>query len=711
MLYQRALPVILAPNRNIWRLEGSRRAAVLIDGANYFGALREALLQARSTVFIIGWDLDSRTRLVGESGRANDGYPEGFVDLLTALVNERPQLTVHLLVWDHSVLYALERELFPIVALGWLTPRRIRFCLDEDLPAGASHHQKIVVVDDAVAFCGGLDVTIRRWDTTKHRLDDVRRVDPAGVPYRPFHDVQAVVDGDAACALAELARERWMRGACERAAAVRPVGDPWPASVMPDFGGIDVGIARTAPAYEETQEVREVEALFFDAIDRATRTIYIENQFLTASRLAQHLARRMQQQPELEVVLIVPKAHHSWLETHVMRAGRVRFMRIIEAAGMAQRVALLCPYVTDGERSIDVMVHSKVMVVDDVLLRVGSANLNNRSIALDTECDLAIEAKTPDECRSIERMRNRLLGHHCGVTPLEVSASLARTNSLIASARTLTRNGHRLQPVDDRDVEPSTVLTLESLADPERPIPPPTFLQTFVGERPGARRLGSLAKIIATGILILAVVFAWRFTPLSALAQPDNIRQWLLDIAEIPWAPLIVLAIFILGGLVVFPVMLLIAATAAAFGPWLGFALAGIGAIASAMVTYGIGAAIGREAVETVMGPRLHRVRRSIAERGVLAVAAIRLVPIAPFTLVNLVAGASKIPFVDYLFGTIIGMAPGLILMSALGHQLWSIVSEPTLTNILLFTLAVLAWLTVSIGAQALLLRWRRRST
>ena len=125
----------------------------------------------------------------------------------------------------------------------------------------------------------------------------------------------------------------------------------------------------------------------------------------------------------------------------------------------------------------------------------------------------------------------------------------------------------------------------------------------------------------------------------------------------------------------------------------------------------GIGAVIGREAVETVMGPRLHRVRRSIAERGVLAVAAIRLVPIAPFTLVNVVAGASKIPFVDYLVGTIIGMAPGLILMSALGHQLWSIVSEPTLTNILLFTLAVLAWLTVSIGAQALLLRWRRRST
>ncbi len=143
------------------------------------------------------------------------------MDFLTVLVNERPQLTVHLLVWDYSVLYALEREPFPTISLGWRTPRRIRFCLDEDLPAGASHHQKIVVVDDAIAFCGGLDITIRRWDTAEHRLDEARRVDPAGVPYRPFHDVQAVVDGAAAQALAELARERWMRGACERTPPVR----------------------------------------------------------------------------------------------------------------------------------------------------------------------------------------------------------------------------------------------------------------------------------------------------------------------------------------------------------------------------------------------------------------------------------------------------------------------------------------------------------
>jgi phospholipase D1/2 len=132
-------------------------------------------------------------------------------------------------------------------------------------------------------------------------------------------------------------------------------------------------------------------------------------------------------------------------------------------------------------------------------------------------------------------------------------------------------------------------------------------------------------------------------------------------------------------------VLLLIAATAAAFGPWLGFAYASTGAITSAIVTYGVGAAIGRDALENAFGPRLNRVRRSIVERGVLTVAAARLVPIAPFTLVNLVAGASNVRFADFVLGTIRGMAPGITMMSALGYQIWSIVSEPTVTNLMIF--------------------------
>src|SRR5689334_963991 len=186
---------IFETGRNAWCVARADHAAVLIDAARYFAALREALKQAQCCVFIIGWDLDSRTQLVGDDF-VPDGWPVTLRAFLTRLVHEQPQLTVYLLAWDYAVLYALEREPFPSFKLGWNTPARVRFRLDNALPVGASHHQKIVVIDDSVAFSGGLDLTIRRWDTSAHEIDEPRRVDPAGVAYRPFHDVQMMVDGD-----------------------------------------------------------------------------------------------------------------------------------------------------------------------------------------------------------------------------------------------------------------------------------------------------------------------------------------------------------------------------------------------------------------------------------------------------------------------------------------------------------------------------------
>src|SRR5262245_35082417 len=198
--------MILQPGRNVWRVERAPRAAVLVDAAACFGAVRQAFLKARRTIFIVGWDIHSRTRLVGEEGKADDGYPEALSDFLSALVRERPELSVCLLLWDYSVLYAMEREPFPTLALQWSTPRQVRFCLDGAVPIGSAQHQKLIVVDDAIAFTGGLDLTIRRWDTSAHRIGDRHRVDPTGRPYRPFHDVHALVDGAAARALADLVR-------------------------------------------------------------------------------------------------------------------------------------------------------------------------------------------------------------------------------------------------------------------------------------------------------------------------------------------------------------------------------------------------------------------------------------------------------------------------------------------------------------------------
>ena len=275
------------PGRNTWRIEHARRAAVLIDAGAFFGAVRAALLQARRNVFIIGWDLDSRTRLVGEDCERMTAGRTRCANSSPAWSTSGRDLTVHLLAWDFAVLYALEREPFPSLKLGWNTPARMRFRLDNALPLGASHHQKIIVVDDALAFSGGLDLTIRRWDTCRHDLDNPHRRDPAGaalpsVPRRPD-------DG------------RRRRGARARRACARALGTRHRRACvrrLADDRGRRALAARrrrrTSPmstsrsrarcrSTRTSTEVREVEALFYDMIARAERTIYIENQFLTCT--------------------------------------------------------------------------------------------------------------------------------------------------------------------------------------------------------------------------------------------------------------------------------------------------------------------------------------------------------------------------------------------------------------------------------------------
>ena len=143
--------MLFTPDRNVWRVDRAERAAVLIDAGTYFGALREALLKAQSTVFMLGWDLDSRTRLVGESGKADDGLSRRLRRLSHRAGRAATAVSPSIcLMWDYSVLYAIERELFPVFAGLAHADGGSDICLDDELPLGASHHQKVVVVDDAV---------------------------------------------------------------------------------------------------------------------------------------------------------------------------------------------------------------------------------------------------------------------------------------------------------------------------------------------------------------------------------------------------------------------------------------------------------------------------------------------------------------------------------------------------------------------------------
>jgi phosphatidylserine/phosphatidylglycerophosphate/cardiolipin synthase-like enzyme/uncharacterized membrane protein YdjX (TVP38/TMEM64 family) len=668
--------------------------------------VRAALRKAERTVFIIGWDIDSRCRLVGDDCEPDDGLPAHFSEFLSALVSARPELMVHLLLWDYSMVYALERELFPTLSLHWNTPRQVRLCLDDDLPLGASQHQKIIVVDDAVAFSGGLDLTIRRWDTSDHTPDNPKRVDPAGQPYAGFHDVQALVDGPAAQSLAALARARWAHASLDFPTDITPIGDPWPDHVEPDLRDVSVGIARTVPASDGQHEVREVEALFHDSIRAARRMIYIENQFVTCTKVAEQFARTLRERPELEAVIVAPRRYHSWIESRAMRGGRIQFINLLREAGVANRMRLVGPEVQGGGQTFDTMVHSKVCVIDDCLLRIGSANLNNRSMGTDTECDLAFEAADAKQRAQIAHVRNRLLADHCGATAADIARAVHDTGSLIGAAEAVSRNGHRLRAIDDGRIEDVST-TISDLADPDRPLEP-EFTIGGVRTRLSRLQMFTLLKIAFATILVLALPLAWQYTPLSQLAAPDAVRSTLLRLADNHWTPFAVVAVYIVAGLLAFPVTVLIAVTAATFGPLAGFVYASAGALASALVVYGIGVWAGKDAVRDLLGPRLDRIRRRIVAKGVIAVAMIRLVPVAPFTLVNLVAGASQIRLHDYVIGTILGMAPGLVVMSALGHQVFQILTQPTAGNVALLGACILGWIALSLGIQFVVSKIRR---
>ena len=690
----------------MWRVERAARAAVLIDAAAFFDAVRRAFLQAERRIFIAGWDIDSRTRLVGEGNCADDGFSPMLAEFLSEIVANKPSLEVYLLLWDFSLNYAAERELFPRLSLQWQTPPRVTLCMDNAVPFGSSQHQKLIVVDDALAFSGGLDVTVRRWDSSDHAADNPERVDASGQPYPPFHDVQMMVDGEAAQALAQLVRRRWCN-AHGSEPPVEPCGDPWPQGFEPQFTDVQIGIARTQPEFGSQEQVKEVETLFLDSIDRAERSIYIENQFMTAMPVAERLALRLRERPALELVAVEPKDYDSWVVSRTLGAERARFHRMLEEAG-GDRVRLVYPAVRQGGARADTMVHSKVMIVDDRFLRVGSANLNNRSMGADTECDLAIEARDESERAAIVDIHHRLLGDHCGVSADAVARQM-QPGSLVAAVDRLSGNGHRLCRIESAEPEPSELAeVVTGLIDPEKPL---ASSRTWTRVREALSGRTPVIAILLLAAVILAGTVVWSSTAASGLVTRENIQGFLTSVAESGWAPLWVLAIYVTGGLIAFPVVVLIAATAATFGPLFGFAYALIGVLASALVTFFIGASVGRNAVRSLLGTRWDRARRAIDRRGILAIAAIRMVPVAPFSLINLIAGASSISVLDYLAGTLIGMLPGLIAMSVLGYQITALVTDFSARNFALLLAGIVGWLALAWSAQARVGRERGRAS
>jgi len=202
-----------------------------------------------------------------------------------------------------------------------------------------------VVIDDRIAFVGGIDLSRWRWDSNAHKADDPRRIDPNGKPYPPFHDLMMLVEGDAARRLGDLARKRWR---CAHGWRIKPVknqqADPWPDLVKPGIKQQSIAIARTEPAFKEQQAVNEIRQLYLDAIAAASHSIYIENQYFTASCLANALCESLSNEEGPQVVLVLPLKTGGWLEQVTMDVLRARLLkRLAERGTVAVSLLRLVP--------------------------------------------------------------------------------------------------------------------------------------------------------------------------------------------------------------------------------------------------------------------------------------------------------------------------------------------------------------------------------
>lgn len=463
---------ILRAGDTCWTIARADRAAVIIDAADYFATVRAAIRKARHSVLLIGWDFD--TRLALDRPDDDAGVPNTLGKLLDWAVRQQPGLQIHVLRWNLGAINALGRGTTPLAILDWMTDDRIHFKLDAAHPAGSAHHQKIVVIDDALAFCGGIDMTGDRWDTREHLDRHPLRVRPTTRrPYPPWHDVSTAVDGRAAQALGELARERWRRATGETLTPPTPT-EVWPDGLTPLFRDVDVAIARTAPEHEGRPGVHEIEALYLQAIRSVRHTLYIESQYFASRTIADAMAERLSEPDGPEIVLVNPEAAQGWLEEEVMGASRAMLLDRIARADRHGRFRLYTPVTAKGQ---PIYVHAKVMVVDDRLLKIGSSNLNNRSMGFDTECDLALET-APDMAEdhavraSILSLRNDLVSEHLGVTQDALEASIKRWNgSLLRAIEDLRSSGRSLRPFKAPDITEAERALFEenALLDPERP--------------------------------------------------------------------------------------------------------------------------------------------------------------------------------------------------------------------------------------------------
>ncbi|WP_313802856.1 phospholipase D-like domain-containing protein [Sphingobium sp.] len=452
-----------------WRVARAVKASVIVDADAYFRHARAAMMKATQRIMLIGWDFDAAINLI-RADEAEDDAPVVIGDFISWLVERTPELEIHLLRWDVGAMKSMVRPSNLFTTVRWMANPRITVKLDSHHPTAASHHQKIVVIDDCFAFCGGIDMTADRWDTRHHRDEEPGRRRPDGSSYGPWHDATTALQGPVAAALGDHARARWKGAGGEELAPVEGVTDCWPDALPVQFENVDVAISRSAPEMEDQEPLVEIERLYVNQIAAARRYVYAESQYFASRRIAEAIAARLGEEDGPEIVIVNPEQADGWLEQQAMDTARARLYEALKARDRHGRFHLYHPFTARGG---PIYVHAKILIVDDRVLRVGSSNMNNRSMRLDTECDVTIDAALPANAGRedvIRDIRDDLIAEHLDLPAERVAAVIAERGLIATIEQLREKPGRTLRAYVTPDLnEVQAWLADNEVLDPEGP--------------------------------------------------------------------------------------------------------------------------------------------------------------------------------------------------------------------------------------------------
>jgi phospholipase D1/2 len=178
---------------------------------------------------------------------------------------------------------------------------------------------------------------------------------------------------------------------------------------------------------------------------------------------------------------------------------------------------------------------------------------------------------------------------------------------------------------------------------------------------------------LAVFLGLVALAGVWHWSVLNHWLDVESLAAWERSIQTHPLAPVIIIAGYVIGGAVLFPVTVLTAVTIVTFGPVTGNVYGLAGWVASASLGFCLGRYIGVDWLKGLLGERFERLRRAAERKGLLAVLGLRVLPVAPFTIVNLFIGGSGIRFSDFILGSLLGRIPGLLAFTLFAVQLRSL--------------------------------------